>query len=266
MNLISYEIKSSIKSSIIWTVAIIATFTFLMLGAFPTYSNAKQEIVSLLNNYPPQFLLAFGLNIEKLFSFEGFYNFSYGYIGLMGGIMAVALSISTFGREKMYKATDFLLTKPMSRELIFIRKLLACLAIIISVNIVYIVAGIAVRSVSGDVSYSIGEYILILSGFLFLQLVFLAIGIIIATLSKRIRSVAGTATAVGFTAFILSAISNIFEDKHIEYAAPLKYFEPIYIIDKGIYEPKLIAAAVIVIALCCIISFFIYCRSDVPAS
>ena len=265
MNLIFYEIKSSLKSSIIWIISLIAAFIVLMLGAYPAYSSAVDEITSLLLNYPKEFVEAFGINIDSLFSYGGFYNFSFMYIGLLGAIMASAIAIGIFAREKRAKCSDFLLTKPISRESIFIKKLLSSLAIIVAANIIYIFSAVVIYKASGDDSVNLGTLVLAIMGLFFTQLVFLSFGIVFATFSKKVRSVSGIATALGFGAFILSSIANVLDDKSLEFIAPLKYFEPISVFDKGSYDMKLVITAVVIIVACVGISFVKFCKGDVHA-
>lgn len=263
MNLIYYETKRSLKSSFIWTVSLITLFALMMLAAYPTYNSAVDEVTELLANYPPEFIAAFGMDIKNLFSYGGFYNFAFGYIGLVGAIMAASLSISVFAREKRSKCLDFLLTKPISRESIFIKKLISCLIILIITNLIYIILAMIMYQGSGDTSIDMGTFIFAIMGLFFTQLVFLSFGITFAVFSKKVRSVSGTATTFGFTAFILSAITNIFDDKNIDFIAPLKYFEPHNVFVSGNYDTKLVITAIIIVVFCIGISFVKYCKSDV---
>lgn len=261
MNIIVYETKTAIKSSLIWLISMLALYSFYVLGAFSIFMDSKQEVITLLENYPPEFINAFGMDVEKLFSFSGFYNFTFIYISLMAAIMALSLSIGSFSREKRNKCLDFLLTKPTTRTNIFIKKLLSCIIVVVITNIIYLVFTLITYS-SENVSSDLGTFILAMSGLFFTQLVFLSIGVVVATFSKKIRSVAGTATALGFGAFILSAIANIFSDKHIEYFAPLKYFEPHIVFENGGYDLKLVFVAIFIIIMGLGISYMHFCKSD----
>lgn len=265
MNLIFYEIKASFKSSIIWMLTLIGLFALMMLGAYPIYSSAMEEVTAILANFPPEFTAAFGMDLEILFSYGGFYNFSFGYIGVVGAIMATALAISVFAREKRSKCSDFLLTRPILRKHIFVKKLLACLIVIGVTNVFYVLCGIFMYQVSNDNAATIGTFILAVLGLFFTQLVFLSIGIVFSMFSKNIRSVAGAATAFGFGAFILSAISNIFEDKNLDFIAPLKYFEPNPVFVDGSYNYQLVCMAMAVVVICMGLSFVKFCKSDAHA-
>lgn len=265
MNLIAYETKSSIKSSVIWTVSLLGTFLFLMLGAYPVYLGAKNDILSLLSNYPPEFTAAFGMNIEKLMSYGGFYSFTFTYIAVIGAIMAVALSLSIFAREKRSKCSDFLLTKPLSRESIFLQKFISCFSLITITNLIYLLCAVIAYQTGTEKPVSLGIFVLAMLGLYFTQLVFLAIGILYATVAKKVRSVAGIATAFGLGAFILSAMINILDKPYLEFLAPLKYFDPTNVFETGSYNLALVGFAVGLLIICIAIAFVKFCKSDAHA-
>lgn len=265
MNLIYYEIKSNLNATIIWIISLVSTFAFMMVGAYPIYSSAVDDVTRMLLNFPPEFTAAFGIELEKLFSYGGFYNFAFGYIALIGAIMASALSIAVFSREKRAKCSDFLLTKPISRESIFVKKLISCLSIIVAANIIYTLTAVFMFLSSDQNTELLGTFIIALLGIFFTQLVFMSIGIAYAAFLKKIRSVSGAATAFGFSAFILSAITNIFNDKNLELIAPLKYFEPNIIFETGRYDIKLLIMATVIIIACIVASFVKFCKSDAYA-
>lgn len=265
MNLICYEIKSILKSSIVWACSLVGLFALMMLGAYPVYSDAIDEITPILANFPPEFTAAFGMNLESLFSYGGFYNFTFGYIGLAAAIMASSLSIAIFAREKRSKCSDFLLTKPLSRESIFMKKLVSGFSIIVITNAIYVLSAIFIYRVNGEKSDGLAKFAMAALGLFFTQLVFLSIGVFFATFAKKVRSVSGAATAFGFGAFILSAITNVFDDKNLDFIAPLKYFEPNAVFENGSYEIKFVCMAALIIVVCIGTSFVKFCKSDAHA-
>lgn len=265
MNIFAYEIKSSLKSALIWAIALVAVLAALMLGAYPSYSDAKDQILSLLSNYPPEFLAAFGMKSNTLFSYGGFYSFAFAYLGLMGAIMASSVSISVFSREKRFKCTDFLLTKPVSRPFVFFAKFFAVLLVILAVSAVYIAAGIIFYKSAADDSVTLQRYFIALTGFFFNQLFFVGLGVFYATFAKKVRSVSAAANAIGFAAFITSALAALLEDAKLEYLAPPKYFEPLTVIETGLFDTGLVAAAALIFVLCVGLSFYRYCKSDTVA-
>lgn len=265
MNLVSFEIKSALRSSIIWVVSLVALFALLMLSVYPLYSDAVDEVTAIMDNFPPEFAAIFGMHLADIFSYGGFYNFAFLYLALVAAIMASSLSMAVFAREKRSKSLDFLLTKPVSRQGIFMKKLLSCFIIITGTNVIYVLCGVFMYWADGEKAYSMGTYILALLGLYFTQIVFMAFGIAYATFARKVRSVSGAATAFGFGAFILSAITNLMEDKNLDFLAPLKYFQPMEVLDHGAYKVALILAAVVVVGACIGASYAKFSKNDIPA-
>ena len=265
MNIFKFELKSALKNSIIWLVVLLALNLIFMKAMYPLYVDGAKDIEKVLASFPPEFAEAFGLNIKEIFQYGGFYSFCSNYILLCGAIMAVYLGVSTFAREKKAKTMDFLFTKPVSREKIFTCKLLANVCILIVTNIIFVISAYFIYESSGDTTTTIERTLLATSGLFFTQLVFLALGIIFAIFTKKVRSVAGIAIAFGFGGFIISAVANIIGEEILSYIAPMKYFAPNYAFSNGAFETKYIITAIVVIVVAIGTSFIKYKNSDVQA-
>lgn len=264
MNIYLFELKAQIKNFVIWTFVIFLTFYLFMSSIYPIFYDSLDNVLKMLNGFPPGFAAAFGFNISDLFSYGGFLSFSFSYILLVGAIMAVSLAVSTFAREKRSKCADFLLTKPRSRGSIFCAKLLSNLTVLIATNIIFMIAAVMIYE-GGNQDGLFGKFMLSIGGLFFTQLVFLAAGIFFATYAKKVRSVSGISTAFGFAGFILSALYSIFEEENLRLIAPLKYFDPTSVYLTGGFEAKYVATAIVVIVACTILSYVKYCKSDAHA-
>lgn len=265
MNIYIYEVKSQIRSVLIWTASLILMVCLFMGGIYPIFEESKVDFQKIMEGFPKEFMQAFGFQIEDIFSYKGFYGFAFGYIALVASIMAVIVALSIFAREKKMKCLDFIMTKPVSRPRIFQIKALACLTILLISNIIYIVASCILYFKNEQSSNLLGRFLLASLGLFFTQLLFLAIGLFIGTFSKKIRSVSSIATAIGFIAFILSALANLFDEEVMNYIALLKYFEPTFVMKEGYYEVKYIITALVIVIFCTVTSYLRFCKSDVHA-
>jgi ABC-2 type transport system permease protein len=233
-----------------------------MAGIYPIFYESLDSVLKILQGFPPEFAVVFGFNISNLFSYNGFFSFTFVYLSLVGAIMAIFLAVSTFGREKRSKCVDFLLTKPRKRGNIYAAKLLSNLTVLIMANIIFITAVIALYIGRNQDNSLVGRFILAASGLFFTQLVFLAAGILYATLAKKVRSVSGIAIAFGFVGFILSGLQSILKEKAIRFIAPLKYFDPTAVFSTGGYETKYVITAIVVVVACIVLSYLKFCKSD----
>ncbi len=265
MNIYLYEIKSQLKGYIIWTVSILLFFFIFMSGMYSVFMDSSDAVQKMLGGLPPGFSAAFGVVLEQLFSYGGFYSFIYTYIGLVGAIMASSIALAAFSREKRSKCMDFILTKPVSRANIFVSKLLACLTLLLAANILYVAVAAAAYKSAGQDTAELARLIWASCALLFTQIVFMSFGIIFAVFAKKVRSISGLATAFGFAGFILSALHGLLEEEAIRFIAPLKYFEPISVFSSGGYTLQYAVTAAVVVIVCIGVSYIRFGRSDVPA-
>jgi ABC-2 type transport system permease protein len=265
LNIYLFEFKAQLKGLVIWTAVLLALLFAFMSGIYPAFYESMDVVMEVMGNLPPAFAAAFGIMASIFLDFTGFFSFTYNYLIIAGAIMAVSVSVSVFSREKRSKCTDFLLTKPVERKKIFAAKLLAALTVIIAANIVFIIALIILYTAGGHDMDGLGKFVYSGASLFFTQLVFMAIGVVIATAAKKIRSVSGTATAIGFAGFILSALYGIIGKEAIKYIAPMKYFDPAAIFSEGTYEIGLALTAAGIFFACLIVSYVKYCNSDTRA-
>lgn len=266
MNIYSMEIKSQIKSFLVWTISILAVFIMLMTGMYDAFMSSRDALENLINSFPPALADAFGLHMDEMFSYGGFFTFAFMYISLFGAIMATSLSVSVFSREKRSKCVDFLLSKPLSRTRIFTIKFLSVLTPLVVMNILFFAVTLILFKNSGDETTALSSLILATGALFFTQLVFMAFGIVFSTFAKKVRSVSGVATAFGFGGFILTALHNLLEKDAIRFIAPLNYFNTEAVFSTGSYETTYVVTAVVVFIVCLGAALYKFCCSDTSAA
>lgn len=262
MNIYLFELKSQWKDSLIWTFSVILFLAVFQLGIYPAFADSLDEVMEVINGFPKPFLAAFGFDSDTMFSFGGFFSLTYGYLTLIGAIMAAALSVTAFAREKHSKCSDFLLSKPCRRREIFLAKLAEILTLMIASNLLVLTAAVLIYRRSGEPDKDMGAFLLCITGLFFTEIVFAAIGTAFAVFARKVRSISGVATAVGFSAFILSALYAILDEKALRFLAPLKYFNPEAVYSDGGFEFQYVCTAAIIILVCIGTAYLTYCRRD----
>ena len=265
MNIYLFELKAQFKSFLIWTVSILLVYLLFMSGMYQAFLDSRDAVEQALSGVPPAIAAAFGLQIDTIFSFGGFYSFVFSYIALFGAIMAASMSVAVFSREKRAKCTDFLLTKPIGRARILLYKSLSVLTLLIAMNVLYVVVSIITYHTSAAAATAPGTLVWAACALFFTQLVFVAIAMTVAVFAKKIRSVSGAATAIGFTGFILSALEGVLEKESLRYIAPLKYFDTSPVFFEDGYAVKYALTAAVVVVVLAAVSFIRHGRSDAPS-
>jgi ABC-type transport system involved in multi-copper enzyme maturation permease subunit len=110
------------------------------------------------------------------------------------------------------------LTKPVSRERLFLFKLLGSLSILAGTNLLYTAALLILNRTAGHGSAPAGHAALAGSALFFTQTVILSAAVCTAVCLRRVRSVSGGAMTIAFGAFILTAVQHILEDEALRYA------------------------------------------------
>jgi len=263
MNVYRFELKHLLRTFLIWTVIILVVEMIFMVALFPSFKESEGAVMAVLNNFPSQLLKSINLEIETFFSFKGFYAFAYIYIGIMAAMMAVSLSIKTFGHEKKDHCQDFLMTKPITRENLFKVKMAAVLSAIVCFNIVFIGANLWLFTYN-DAQFRINSEFILLVGAPFLtQLVFLGLGMIYATQVHHIRNYAGPIVSIALGAYIITAVVQLIEKDSLKIIAPLSYFDPNRIVAQGAYDNSSVVAACVLTLFCMGKSYINYTQTEI---
>lgn len=260
MRIYSFELKNSYKSVTLWTALITGALLLFLLILYPYFMEGKADFEAVLNSFPPEFAAAFGMGANDLFSLDGFYSFGALYLGLCGGFMSTILGLSVFSREKRSRCTEFLLTKPVTRNKVFLEKLLAVFSLLILSNLIYT----AVLSVlySRDGSFH-GRVLLAGLGLFLLEVFFLSISVITAILLRRVRSVSAISMAIVFGAFVFAALQGILEEEFLLYLNPFKYFDAGTVLKTGSFPSPYALFAVLLSLVLLIAAYFLYTKRDV---
>lgn len=265
MSIFIFEIKAQWKNTLLWALVIAGIMLLFQGGVYPMFKESASDIMQMMTNMPKEFLLAVGFSGGMMVNFGSLYIMTYSYLSLLGAIMAMSASLAIFAREKRSKCSDFLLTKPLSRVSVYTQKAAAVLVLLAAADIITLLAAIFVFSVSGEPESEINKFILSTYGLFLTELIFASVGAAWSVWAKKIRSIAGTASAFGFGAFIMSAIYSITNEKLLGYTAPLKYFDPAHVYQYGGFETRLYLTAAIIFTVCAAASLYKFIRSDIAA-
>jgi ABC-2 type transport system permease protein len=123
MNIFFRELKSNLKSLIIWGV-IVVLFSAVGFVKFSAYYN-NPEMLAILKDLPPAMVSAMSLNAFNLTTITGFLGIMYTYVALMLAIAAVMWGSDTISKEERDKTVEFALTLPVTREKLITAKIMA---------------------------------------------------------------------------------------------------------------------------------------------
>ena len=264
MTIFKQELKMSWRSVIAWCVAL-AALIFIYGSLFSSFAKDAALLNQMMANFPPALLTAFGMNGLDLSTVLGYFSLVFLFAQLCLAIQAANTGFSLVSVEEREWTADFLLAKPVGRAQILTSKLLAALAALTITNAaVWIITFACLNLFKGDRSYDAKPLVLLLLSIIVFQLFFLAVGLLISLLVKRIRSVTPYAMALAFGMYVLSVFGDMLGESVLEKITPFKHFEPRYIIAHGAYNAPLALISVLVIVIALAASYVLYQRRDMP--
>ncbi|NRD77270.1 ABC transporter permease subunit [Bacillus sp. BRMEA1] len=264
MNIFLHELKANRKSTIIWTLSLVAVVIFFM-ALFPSITKDAEGFKKVLENYPEGVRKVLGVSINSITSLLGFYSYVFTYVVLCGAIQAMNLGTSILSKEVREKTADFLLTKPITRVQIVTAKLLSAFTSLVLSNVVFIAAAIiTVKAVSGK-TFDMTAFLLISLTAFWVECLFLALGILISVTLPKIKSVLSVSLGTVFGFFVLNMLGSVIGEKAIRYVTPFKYYDTTYIMKHNSYETTYVIIEILFIMAAVTVSYLIYSKKDIHA-
>jgi ABC-2 type transport system permease protein len=264
MTVFRFEFKQSIKSTLAWCFGL-TLLVLIFMFFYPVYANDIEIMKPLFEKLPKVILKSLGVNIEKLFTALGFYTFILLYIQLITSIQAIMLGLGIVGKEVRLKMSDFILTKPMTRANVLIQKSLAIFAHI-GITWVYLsVISYAMLMVVKTEALNVPAFALFSLSTLLLQILFAGLGIVIAVLIRKLKSVVGVAMSVVFSLFVMNLMQAILDEPWLRYLSPFQWFDKTYIFDNTSYEWPMLGMWALVTIVSLAGAYVVFTRKDIHA-
>jgi ABC-2 type transport system permease protein len=244
-----------------WTLAMMACISVLMQGMYPVYSSSIDQIMIVMQSFPKAFLAAFGFS-KEMFTFAGFYAFSFTYLTLLGVMFSCTVTLQVFAREKRSHSQEFLYVKPVTRQKMFAEKLAAVVSTLVVSNLVIMGWAAAVTVMAGENSI-LGRVLLASVSIFCTELLFMAFVIVYSVQARKVRTISGAAMAFAFAGFILSALSTLIDKVEMRYIAPFKYFDPFQAVINGTYESQYVITAAVLFVLVMVVAATRYFNKDI---
>ena len=224
MILFKHEFYKQRRSFMTW-VAIMNVFIFGFMLLFPLFKEQMEALSDYMDSFE-DFLAVMGMGGLDLATAEGFFGADASMVLLIGGGMyATTLGLNILLNEEKEKTADFLLTKPVSRSMIYITKYAVGTLNIFLFNVI--------------------SYLFVLLSFLLINELFpfytmslyfvsnFVLGIVLMTItygiSAMIRKVpSGIAQGVAIGLYVLNSIKNV--STRLSF---LKWFTPFSINESG---------------------------------
>lgn len=262
MNIYKHELKTDLRSILVWSVSI-AALILLFLSIYPGFSKETALLQEMMANMPKELLIAFGMTNLDWSDILGYFGFTFLFTQICLGIQAANYGFSLVSIEENELTADFLLAKPVGRTKIMTSKLLAAITSLTITNaVVWICCFVFMPIFSEGQDYSVRSLVLLLLSNSVFQLFFLSLGMVISLMVKRVRNVIPYSMGLVFGLYILNAFGGMLGEKSLEVISPFKHFDPNYIVKNAAFDP-LVLVSVALIVLSLIGSYILYARRNI---
>jgi ABC-2 type transport system permease protein len=240
---------------------------FVFTSIYSSFADQAEALNRALEQFPPEFLMAFGMDGLDLSTVLGFFSIIFLFVQLCVSIQAANYGFSLLSVEEREMTADFLLTKPVGRTQILTSKLLSAISSLAITNlVVWVSSFLFINIYKGERTYDTKTLIMLLLTVTFLQLFFLTVSMLISLLPKKIRSVTPFSMGMVFGLYLLNAFGGMIGDDKLSYITPFKHFDPTHIIRNGNYDQTMVLISVSLILISVGGGYLLYTRRNIPTA
>ena len=261
MNIFLREVKANLRSLLIWG-GIVVLFIFIGITKFSAYE-ANPQMLVVLDSMPPALLNALNMKAFNLTTITGFYGVLFTYFALLATISAALWGSDIISKEERDKTVEFTLTLPVTRERLVTGKILAVLVNCIGLLLIMWGASLAaVAKYQPDSAFY--EFLtLLMVALFFIQMVFLAVGILLGCAMKDYKRAGSLAVSLILVTYFFSVISGLNENlEFLKYFTPFKYFNPAVLLHESRIDLNYVWLSLGITVVCLVGGYITYARRD----
>lgn len=261
MNIVKRELRSNLKSMIIWSVAIVLLVSVWMIE-YESFAE-NPAIDDFMEAIPQGMLSALGMQDFTLGSLNGYIGSISLYLYLLLGMQAILLGSSIISKEERDRTAEYLFTLPISRRKVIVGKTISAIINLVILNIITLISMILTT-----MSYDKGEDYYSFIGITFvsifiIQMIFLSIGMFVSSVNKRHKKSANISVGILIVTFLISSLINMVDSvDFLKYITPFKYFDTSYILNEMRLELTYIVISILIIVAGIGGTFIFYPKRD----
>jgi ABC-2 type transport system permease protein len=261
MNIVKRELRANVKSLIIWSVIVIL-FVTVGFSKFSAYEG-NPELLAILDSVPPAMMEAFNFSAFNLTTISGFFGVMFTYFALILSISAAMWGTDVITKEERDKTVEFALTLPVTRGKLIASKT-AATALNCAVLLGVTWAVVLINSTVYQTNNEFFEFLSLSMVSLFImQLIFMAIGIFLASTLKQYKRASSVAVAILLGTYFISILSGLNESlSFLKYFTPFQYFNPADLLRNARIDVLYVGLSAVIIAASLVGAYYAYTKRD----
>ena len=254
------ELKLTRKSLSIWCFLIVLLTGFGM-GEYPFIAENLETITPVFKTIPVLVQILFGIHNVDFSSPVGYFACMYFWCTLLAYTHAVCLGGSIISREQRDKTSEYLYTKPFSRDTVVKAKMLAAvvnLAVVAAVTGASFLAMMAQYDPSGR---TLPAVVVSLAGMFFTQLVLTALGLLCSGLFPSYKGAVRGAVLVLIVSYCSGIAIESAGMEFLDFLSPARFFPVQRSVSTGL-DPLYLLLTAAVVAVSVIFTIRLYRKKD----
>ncbi len=259
MNVYKRELKSGIKSFLIWTISVSA-FIAICVFMFPEMKG-KMDSVSGIFASMGAFSSAFGMDRLGMGTLLGFYSVECGTIMALGAALFASMMGSVMvGKEEKGRTAEFLYSLPIKRENVMVEKYFALMTEMVLFHVTsFMISLLSILAIGEKIPMN--ELVLLHSSYLILTLCLATMCFSLST----IPSCTSIGMGMGLVLFLyfFNLMANITEKADwLKYLTPFSFTDGATIVLEKKLDWTVISVWIVISLLCLIGGFWNYKKRD----
>lgn len=261
MNIYFKELRSNALGLLIWSLAMVAYVNMAMVKFEATIASGN-SMMELIQSMPKSLQNLMGVGLVDINTAIGFFTIAFIYLLLLGGIHGAMIGSTILSAEERDKTSEFLATRPVTRNRIMVMKFLAALTLVVIFTLVVFALSVVTVNRYGSVDYSLEVFSLMI-GFFLTELFFLVLGFFLSAVLPSPKLAPVLTSGLLMLSFVLTLFLEMVEGVgFLAYFTPFSWFDGKIMLGLVAAQPLVYVVPLLLILLFLPLSFYFYNHRD----
>ncbi|GAB4376134.1 MAG: ABC transporter permease subunit [Calditrichia bacterium] len=223
-NLFLRELKESLQGSLILSLAVGLYISF-SISIYSVMIENITKVTDLYSAIPKSLRIAFNFDLNQWTHILGFYVTYFVYfVPIIAGCYSIISGGKILSKEEQHKTSEFLLSRPISREQIITSKLFSLLLHIIGINLFIFVTALVSCGIVSKWNINLTSFTILHTYGLLMCIFFGVLGFFITVLMKRARAITGLGLGIVLGSYFFDMMIRLADRlQFLLYLTPFKY-------------------------------------------
>ncbi len=264
VNLFFKELRSSLKGSVIISLAVALYIAFSM-SMYSMMSKNMATVTDLYSSIPESMRTAFNFYLNQWGNILGFYiTYFIYFVPIIVGCYSVVVGAKLLSKEEQNKTAEFLLSRPISRGRIVSSKILSFLVHILGINLFVFLVALISCGLNSKWDFRIQSLVILHTYGFLMCVLFGVLGFFMTVLMKRAKASVGIGIGIVLGFYLFDMVIRVSGRlQFLLYLTPFKYLNLHALAENYGFEAWRLGVFLGASGLLIVLSFLFYRRKDI---